>query len=64
MKIKGLSKAKEAVDELLENISSMIDNLDPNTNDEKDEMYNDAYMDIDDALELLKDVENLNLNTY
>ena len=59
MRLAGLSEAIKQVDNLGGEIDRQIDELDPDDRryDEKDQLLNDAWMEIDQALTALKDVQ-------
>jgi len=66
MKLKGLAKTVSTLLAMLDAIKKKIDDLDPDGSqyDEKDTFLNDAYMDLDEALEAVRRVEEMKLEHY
>lgn len=66
MKLKGLSKLIKDIEAMQEVVTDKIDDLydEPPQWEEKDNFYNDVYMNLDSALELLRDVESMKMEDY
>lgn len=66
MKLKGLAAVIKSVTDLQEVVNDKIDDLDQDGPkwEEKDSFLNDVYMDLDEAIDALKRVEELQLEDY
>lgn len=66
MKLKGLAASVKQVESMQQIINDKIDDLydEPPQHEEKDIFYNDVYMQLDEALEALKEIESMKLEHY
>ncbi|KKL15782.1 hypothetical protein LCGC14_2502150 [marine sediment metagenome] len=63
MKIKGVSEIIKDLTEMQENVSEKIDNVDWEKNEDRaeeiDNRLNDVYMNIDQAMDLIKEIKEI-----
>ncbi len=63
MKIKGVSEIIKDLTEMQENVSEKIDNVDWEKNEDRaeeiDNRLNDVWMNIDQAIELIKEIKEI-----
>ena len=66
MKLKGLATALSNAESMQDAINDKIDDLDPDDSkyEEKDQFYNDAWMELDAAVEGFKSVIEMKLEDY
>ncbi len=66
MKLKGLAEALKNVQAMQDVLNDKIDELDPDDSqyDEKDQFHNDAWMELDAALEALNAVTHMKMEHY